>query len=355
MKILLIFTFLLISGLVGCFEVSGYTGGSVMIYCTLSKTRGYNGYFRKVSTQQDVYLNPDRSQTTWDHKGKVSLFDSSGYLTVIYRDLSLKDAGLYQCGETGDTNHNFKLEVKTDPCCLGPKTVTGYLGETVTISCSYPEKFQNKTRFFFKEIDQNYTEVIRTSESQKDRFSISDDRSSKVVSVRISDIREKDGGVYTCGVAGEDRASNYKTLFTKIHLQVTARDYSAAIIVSVCVVLLLIAALVFFMVMFRKRRGSTPAAITDRSGIKEVPAVVSDYEEIKATRPENASADASSPANSSDKTLHSTVQPPKDQDLTYSTVSFQKNPDSPSDVNINISKEEPDTEYAIIKHHTGLE
>ncbi|XP_072513235.1 polymeric immunoglobulin receptor-like [Salminus brasiliensis] len=355
MKIFLILTFYLIPGLVGSFDVIGYSGGSVMIYCTYNNTRGYNGYFCKGSAQQCVYLSPDVSTNTWDHKGRVSLFAYSGVLTVIYRDLSSEDAGLYMCGETGEWSHTIKLEVKTDPCCSAPTTVTNYLGQTVTISCSYPEEFQNKTKFFFKEKDQNYTEVIRTSESQKDRFSISDDRSSKVISVRIRDVREEDGGVYTCGVAREDGASNYETLFTKIHLQLTTPGSSAAITASICMVLLLIAALVFFIVIFKKRRGFTPLSGKKHISNKEVPAVVSDYEEIKPTRPENASADASSPANSSDKTLHSTVQPPKDQYLTYSTVSFQKNPDSPSDVNINISKEEPDMEYAIIKHHTGLE
>ena len=43
---------------------------------------------------------------------------------------------------------------------------------------------------------------------------------------------------------------------------------------------------------------------------------------------------------------------PKDPGPTYTTVSFLKNPDSPTDAAVTVSKEEPTTEYASIKHHT---
>ncbi|XP_049325612.1 protein let-653-like [Astyanax mexicanus] len=62
-----------------------------------------------------------------------------------------------------------------------------------------------------------------TNLSQKDRFSISDNRRSRVVSVRISDVREEDGGVYYCAVAGGGDELGYYSLFSEIHLQVSAR------------------------------------------------------------------------------------------------------------------------------------
>ncbi|KAL6482377.1 hypothetical protein MHYP_G00104570 [Metynnis hypsauchen] len=116
----------------------------------------------------------------------------------------------------------FTLYLISDPCCLGPKTVSGYLGENVTISCSYPEEFKRNTKFFFKQNSGYFSEVIRTSETQRRRFSMSDDRSSKVLSVRITDVREDDGGVYFCAVwKGGGESLSYHSLYTETQLQVT--------------------------------------------------------------------------------------------------------------------------------------
>ncbi|KAL6482366.1 hypothetical protein MHYP_G00104460 [Metynnis hypsauchen] len=138
------------------------------------------------------------------------------------QNLSLQDAGSYRCGEAGVWNHTVNLEVKTDPCCLGSNTVSGYLGETVTISCSYPEEFKSNSQYLLKQDGEGFTEVNQTKDSQRGRFSSSDDRRSKVLSVRISDVREDDGGVYYCGswTGGGQWFSSY-SLYTEIQLQVT--------------------------------------------------------------------------------------------------------------------------------------
>uniref|UniRef100_W5LEQ0 Ig-like domain-containing protein n=1 Tax=Astyanax mexicanus TaxID=7994 RepID=W5LEQ0_ASTMX len=189
-------------GLVVCFDVIGYSRGSVIINCSYQQDKGNDKYFCKESTNQCVNLKSDQRQNSWDHKGRVSLINLHGGLMVTYRDLSLEDAGLYQCGESGVWNHTVNLKVKTDSCCVEPKPVIGYLGETVTISFSYPEEFQGEYKLPYKLDGQILTALIKTSLSQKDRFSISDNRRSGVFSVRISDVREEDGGVYSCAVAG---------------------------------------------------------------------------------------------------------------------------------------------------------
>ncbi|KAG9262817.1 hypothetical protein AMEX_G24712 [Astyanax mexicanus] len=258
MKILLIFTFFLISGPAACFDVIGYSRGSIIIYC-YNKLSGNDGYFCKESTNQCVFLESAQRQNSWDHGGRVSLTDFSGHLRVYYRDLSLEDAGTYRCGETGVWNHTVNLRVKTDPCCLGPKTVIGYLGETVTINCNYPEEFQTKNKTFNKQVGPYLSPMISTTDSQKGRFSISDNRRSRFISVRISDVREDDGGVYYCGVWIDGIEVSYLPLYTEIHLQVSASSPSIIIIIilSICVALLLIGGLtlIFFIVILKKRQG----------------------------------------------------------------------------------------------------
>ena len=104
--------------------------------------------------------------------------------------------------------------------------MAGYLGETVTISCSYPEQFETKFKLFYKRTGEDFTEVIQSRETQRDRFSISDDRSSKVLSVRISDVREDDGGVYLCGASDGENSISYNSFFTEIQLQVSGEIHS---------------------------------------------------------------------------------------------------------------------------------
>ncbi|XP_049325500.1 polymeric immunoglobulin receptor-like [Astyanax mexicanus] len=221
MKILLIFTFFLISGPAACFDVIGYSRGSIIIYCN-TKLSGNDGYFCKESTNQCVFLQSAQRQNSWDHKGRVSLTDGSGYLRVFYQNLSLEDAGLYWCGETGVWNQTVNLRVKTDPCCLGPKTVIGYPGETTNINCPYPEEFQKNTKFFYKQSEPYLSPVISTTESQIGSFSISDNRRSRVFSVRISDVGEDDGGVYYCGEWIRGNEVSYHLLYTEIHLHKTS-------------------------------------------------------------------------------------------------------------------------------------
>ncbi|XP_049325501.1 polymeric immunoglobulin receptor-like [Astyanax mexicanus] len=259
MKILLISTFFLISGPAACFDVIGYSRGSIIIYCNNKQKVVNGGYFCKESTDQCVFLESDQTQNSWDHKDRVSVRLRFEYLRVFYKDLRLEDAGSYRCGETGGASHAVNLRVKTDPCCLGPKSVIGYLGETVTINCNYPEEFQTNNKTFNKQVGPYLSPMISTTDSQKGRFSISDNRRSRVISVRISDVRE-DGGVYYCGERIGRNEVSYLLLYTEIHLQVSASSPSIIIIIilSICVTLLLIGGLtlIFFIVILKKRQGS---------------------------------------------------------------------------------------------------
>ncbi|XP_072513088.1 uncharacterized protein [Salminus brasiliensis] len=214
MMILLIFTLYQISGPVGCLDVIGYLGGIVMIYCEHQQYGLSDKYFCQETPKECFHV---QTQKIWVHKDRVSLFDS-GYLTVIYRNLSLEDAGSYQCGETGVWNYTVDLSVKTDPCCLGSKTVIGYLGKTVIIHCYYPDEFEADIKYFYKQRSPYFPAVISTLQTLRGRFSISDDRRSKVVRVGISDVEGDDGGVYFCGIGIGGKLFSYYTLFTQIQL-----------------------------------------------------------------------------------------------------------------------------------------
>ncbi|XP_036413112.1 polymeric immunoglobulin receptor-like [Colossoma macropomum] len=227
MKILLIFTLHLISGGAAGIDVIGFLGGRVSITCRHNNYGRERRFFCKMKTQTECdYITVTESQqcNTWIHKDRFDLHDNCHTALILtIRQLSSEDAGTYSCGEGGRWSHQFNLQVIRDPCCLGSKTVSGYLGETVTISCSYPEQFERHSKYFYK-LDGHYIPImIDTTETQRDRFSLSDDRNSKVVSVRISDVSEDDGGVYFCAVSVGGESVIYYSLYTEIQLQVTVK------------------------------------------------------------------------------------------------------------------------------------
>ncbi|KAK3530659.1 hypothetical protein QTP86_030923 [Hemibagrus guttatus] len=170
----------------------------------------------------------------------------------------------------------------SDPCCSGTKTVTGYLGQTLTISCSYPVEFETNPKAFYRLDAVAGSHLIQSSGTQQHqdgRFSISDDRRNKVFSVNITDVREDDVGVYSCAVFNEDRiieeTVSYYSLFTVIQLQATAGSTIITITtVCVCVTLLLMGG---FVLVYKLRHKNTQdsASISQRT---EANNTTADYE-----------------------------------------------------------------------------
>uniref|UniRef100_A0A8B9H450 Ig-like domain-containing protein n=1 Tax=Astyanax mexicanus TaxID=7994 RepID=A0A8B9H450_ASTMX len=230
---------------------------------------------------------------------------------------------------------------------------------TVNISCRYPDQFQNHYKYFYKLEDHSVKEIINTgTETRRGRFSISDDKGSRNVSLRIRDVKKDDGGVYSCAawttVSSTVDSVGYFSFFSEIQLQSPVQSFLPSTVQSPVqssslfsvhspvqstsfmlsplfskqnfwvYVLISIICLYFFLIY------------------SQVPPVVCVYEEIKPTK-HLPDSDTGVYANAS------TLTPPKDQDLTYSTVSFHKNPGSPTDSSVSVNKEETETEYATVK------
>ncbi|XP_076880282.1 uncharacterized protein LOC143528472 isoform X2 [Brachyhypopomus gauderio] len=321
MKILLIFAFYLFSGPVGCVDVIGYSGGHLEISCR-REIYGMSSYvfFCKRNFRNDcehLIYTQTLEINQWVYKGRFALATDSGGITVIIKQLDLHDAGLYQCGDVGGWHHDINLKVNTDRCCTAIKTIPSYLGETTTISCTYPEVFESYVKGFHKLKGDIIDGIIESSgsESHSTRFSMSDDRGAKVITVNISDVSESDGGVYYCGVRNEVESFSYHSLFTQIQLHVneeriprenpeSQNDYSITIVLCVCVILLLIGCLALLSnkLRYMKTLGSTKSTDSQKSvnsGISQTEII---YEEIKDPKP---STDIRAPAE-----LHSTVQVP---------------------------------------------
>uniref|UniRef100_A0A8B9GV72 Ig-like domain-containing protein n=1 Tax=Astyanax mexicanus TaxID=7994 RepID=A0A8B9GV72_ASTMX len=309
MNILLVFTLYLMSGPACCLNVIGYSGGSVIIYCNQKEYGKRDLYFCKNLQASDpqkkecVFLKG----SSYVIRDRFTLIDSKESFIVTFRELGLQDDGSYQCGANGEWIRDLNLKVNSDPCCLYPKSVIGYLGETITISCSYPGKFQTSLKFIFKLSSESMVVVMSTTDAQKDRFSMFEDRSSGVVNVKIRDVRDDDVGVYSCAVWIGVNDVSYYTLFQKVHLQVTAPGSSTIIIsVSICVVLLLIGGLtlIFYKLRCSRTGGSADASKRSRTnapadvdyendppGVQNKTRRTPDYQNMEPNTPEYLSLD----------------------------------------------------------------
>ncbi|KAL7845220.1 hypothetical protein AOLI_G00234120 [Acnodon oligacanthus] len=152
--------------------------------------------------------------------------NADGEFTVLIRELNPQDSAVYRFGAGNEKYKDTELTVQKDSCCGGITKANTHLGETATFNCNYPDEFKINSKYLINLNDQNTVRRIictgqESQKKQKGRFSIFDDRSSKVFSVNISDVTEGDGGVYLCGVWRKETSVGYYSYFREIQLQVT--------------------------------------------------------------------------------------------------------------------------------------
>ncbi|XP_026026015.1 polymeric immunoglobulin receptor-like isoform X1 [Astatotilapia calliptera] len=80
--------------------------------------------------------------------------------------------------------------------------VTGYVGSKVEISCSYDKGYESYEKYLCKnDCGSDDDVLIKTSESRKNKYRISDEKTARIVTATIYDLRSVDAGKYWCGVS----------------------------------------------------------------------------------------------------------------------------------------------------------
>ncbi|KAB5546121.1 hypothetical protein PHYPO_G00068480 [Pangasianodon hypophthalmus] len=275
MKILLIFILYLISGTVDCSHVTGFSGGSIIMISDIQWDPSHTKYICKMGQSDCNDIIRFRSQSHHVQYKRFLLYrNTGGSFLVMIRKLKPQDAGMYRFGVEDQSNYTVNLKVRNDASCGVPKIMNANLGQNITVTCNYPGEYGKNNKYVITLDDETQIKPIIDTQtiSEKSRFSISDDRSAKVLSVNISDVRETDGVFYLFGVWNKGASVGYYSYFTEIQLHVTGTymttsaaqreipsgaeysNSSAIISVCVCVALLLIGGLALMIYKLRCKR-----------------------------------------------------------------------------------------------------
>ncbi|KAL1281406.1 hypothetical protein QQF64_000209 [Cirrhinus molitorella] len=251
----------------------------------------------KCSTRDRNTLSETVREEKETKTDRLTLNDNvtASVFTGTITGLTAEDAGKYWCAVTLERDLNY-LYTHLMVIMNEELNLTKYEGDDVSIQCKHHDEDQksfckaHEASMCVK--DRDSLETIRD-----DRFSFSDEASTGVFTVNITDLREEDSGIYWCGAH----------VITKVHLNVK-RNFSMIIIISVCVILLIGGFALTVWKLRHKRRGDAHT---------HLPTIPSDG-------------------------------------LLYAAISFQNHEESLSDAAVRFSKDDINCDYAAVSRRMRL-
>uniref|UniRef100_A0A096M580 Ig-like domain-containing protein n=1 Tax=Poecilia formosa TaxID=48698 RepID=A0A096M580_POEFO len=196
-------------------NIQGNEDGSVTISClydsqSVNKLKFFCRGNRPSTCLQQAVIT---SSNTQDGRFRLSDDRKSGIFTVTISSLTLKDSGSYLCGVQRNSGFDVftavELEVKGEREKeledLPPSITT----EEKVVSLGLPVAAGMK---YLCNHDCRYADVlITTSQGSSGKYSIHDDKTTRIFTVTISDLRLDDAGKYWCGVTRIGRDISIET------------------------------------------------------------------------------------------------------------------------------------------------
>ncbi|XP_026101151.1 polymeric immunoglobulin receptor-like [Carassius auratus] len=153
----------------------------------------------KCSTRDRNPLSETVREEKETKTGRLTLNDdvTAGVFTGTITGLTAEDAGKYWCAVTLETELNY-LYTHLIVIMNEELNLTKYEGDDVSIQCKHHDEDQKR---FCKahEASMCVKDGVSLETIRDDRFSFSDEASTGVFTVNITDLREEDSGIYWCG------------------------------------------------------------------------------------------------------------------------------------------------------------
>ncbi|KAL1778439.1 CMRF35-like molecule 1 isoform X1 [Sigmodon hispidus] len=170
------------------------TGKSLGFCCHIS-SRGRSGMSHKA---QLLFLPcvPPMKEILWSFQDLSTCFCRG-----VHRGEGKRDS--VWCKES--TNEGLCLYSKVPGCVplRGPRTVTGTVGESLTVQCQYEEKHKANNKYWCRESLLQCKDIVKTrgsNEARNGRVSIRDHPATLTFTVTVENLTLEDADIYKCGV-----------------------------------------------------------------------------------------------------------------------------------------------------------
>ncbi|CAM4451087.1 unnamed protein product [Leuciscus chuanchicus] len=177
-------------------------GESAEIFCpydSIYKSKSKSLCKGKCSTRDRNTLNETVREEKETKTDRLTLNDdvTASVFTGTITGLTAEDAGKYWCAVTLERDVNY-LYTHLIVIMNEELDLTKYEGDDVSIQCKHHDEHQ---KCFCKahEPSMCVKDGVSLETIRDDRFSFSDEASTGVFTVNITDLREEDSGIYWCG------------------------------------------------------------------------------------------------------------------------------------------------------------
>ncbi|XP_058625428.1 polymeric immunoglobulin receptor-like [Onychostoma macrolepis] len=173
----------------------------------------------KCSTRDSNPLSETVREEKDTKTDRLTLKDNvtASVFTGTITGLTAEDAGKYWCAVTLETDLNY-LYTHLMVIMNEELNLTKYEGDDVSIQCKHHDEDQ-KSFCKAHEASMCVKDGVSLETIRDDRFSFSDEASTGVFTVNITDLREEDSGIYWCGAH----------VMSKVHLNISKDKDSSKI------------------------------------------------------------------------------------------------------------------------------